>query len=88
MKETVIPIVTGAFGTILKGLLKGFGRVENRKTSRDYPHDNIVKIGENTEKSSGDLRRHVLTQTPAEGNQQPTLVWKTRHVITHIYTYI
>ena len=39
MKVTIIPIVTGAFGTVTKGLLKGQeqlevgGRVENIQTT-------------------------------------------------------
>ena len=28
MKVTIIPIVIGAFGTVLKGLLKGFDHLE------------------------------------------------------------
>ena len=47
MKLTVIPIVIDALGTIPKALIK--------ETSRDYPYYNIIKIGQNTEKSPGDL---------------------------------
>ena len=36
----------------------------NQRTSRDHPDDNITKIGQNTEKSPGDLRRLPVTQTP------------------------
>ena len=45
---------------------KGTGRVENRKTNRDRPNYSIVKIGQNTEKSPGDLRRLAVTQNPVE----------------------
>ena len=31
------------------------GELENKRTSRDHPKYNIVKIGQNTEKSPGDL---------------------------------
>ena len=35
---------------------KGIGRLGNWRTNRDHPDDSIVKIGQNTEKSPGDLR--------------------------------
>ena len=37
---------------------------ETAGASRDHPHKSIVKIGQNTEKSSRDLRKLVNTQTP------------------------
>ena len=48
-------------------------RFRNQRTSWDY---RIIKIGQNTEKSSGDLRRLAVTQTPVQ-NYHLTLVWKT-----------
>ena len=39
----------------------GTGGLGNRSTSRDLPGFSIVKIGENTKKSPGDLRRHAVT---------------------------
>ena len=39
---------------------KAAGRFENKNTSGDYPNDGIVKICQNTEKSSGPLRRLKL----------------------------
>ena len=44
--------------------------------SGDYPNYNIIKIGENTEKSPGDLRRLAFTQTPVKDHQLK-LTWKT-----------
>ena len=44
------------------------------KGTEDHPNYNI-KIGQNTERSPGDLRRLAVTQTPAEDHQL-TLVWK------------
>ena len=41
---------------------KGAGRLANKRTSKDHPEYNI-KIGQNTEKSPGDLRRLSVTQT-------------------------
>ena len=64
MKMTIIPIVIGAFGTVIKGLLKGL---------EDYY---IIENGQNTEKSPGDLRRIAVTQTPVK-DRQLTLMWKT-----------
>ena len=64
MEETIIPIVSGTFGTVTKGLLKGL---------EDQPNDSII---ENTEKSPGDVRRLAVTQTPVKDHQL-TLMWKT-----------
>ena len=41
----------------------------NKKTSRDNPNYSIIKISQNPEKSPGDLRRHVVTQTPVKDHQ-------------------
>ena len=44
-----------------------------------YDYDMLfyfIRIGQNIEKSPGDLRRFTVTQTPVE-NHQVTLVWKT-----------
>ena len=51
------------------------GRVGNRWTSRDYPIHCIAKNVQDTEKSPGNLRRLVITQTPLKDNQL-TLVWR------------
>ena len=53
---TIVPIVSGAFGTITKGLLKGLEGLE------------VTENGQNTEKSSGDLRRLAVTQTPMKNH--------------------
>ena len=65
IKVTVIPIINGALGKILKGLVRG-GRTET-----------IVEVGQNTENSSGDLRIFAVIQIPVKGHQL-TLVWNTR----------
>ena len=74
MKVSIIPIVIGALGTVTKELVHG--RLENKSTSRDHPNYSIIEIGQNTEKSPGDLKRLVVTQTPVENHQQ-TLMGKT-----------
>ena len=52
---------------------KETGRVENRRSSRDY---SIVKIDLNTEMGPEDMRILALTQTPGK-NHLLTLVRKT-----------
>ena len=69
MKVTVTPIVIGALEMVPKGLVSGSGRVENWRMSRDHPKYSIVQIGQNTEKSPGDLRRLAVTQTPIKNYQ-------------------
>ena len=41
----------------------GFG---NKRTSEDHLNYYIIEIGQNTEKSLGDLKRLAITQTPVE----------------------
>ena len=53
---------------------EGFG---NKRTSGDHPNYNIIKIGQNTEKSPRELRRLAVTQTPLE-NHQIMLLWINR----------
>ena len=47
---------------------KGTRGIENKRTSGDHPNYSIIEIGQNTEKSPGDLRRHGVIQTPVEDN--------------------
>ena len=44
-------------------------------TNRDNKNYCIVKIGQNIEKSPGDLRKLAVIQTPVE-DPQSTLAWK------------
>ena len=50
MRVTEILIVNGSHGTILKCLEKN-GRLRNQRTRGDHTNYNIIKIGQNTEKS-------------------------------------
>ena len=52
----------------------GTGGIGNKSTSGHYPNNSIVKIGQNTEKSPGDLKRLVVAQALVEDNRL-TLVW-------------
>ena len=53
----------------LQRIGKSAGRLGNKRASRDHPDFNIIKIGQNTEKSPGDLRKHAVTQTPVRNHQ-------------------
>ena len=48
---------------------KGTSRLRNQRTIRYYPDYSITMIGQNTEKSLGDLRRLAVTQTPMKDHQ-------------------
>ena len=47
----------------------GIRELGNKRTSRDQPNYYMVKIDQNTEKSLGDLRRLVVTQTPIRNHR-------------------
>ena len=53
------------------------GRTRNQRKSGVLPDYSIIKIGQNTEKGSGDLKRLAVTQTPVEDHQL-MVVWKTK----------
>ena len=69
MNMTVSPIITGALGTIPKVVIKGTGKLRNKRTNGDRPNYSIIKIGQNTAKSSGDLRKLAVSQTPMKNHQ-------------------
>ena len=53
----------------LQRLAKGTGRDENWGTSRSHPNFSIIKMNQNSEKSPGDLKRLVVTQTQGKDHQ-------------------
>ena len=59
MKMTVIPIVISRYNPQKIGI--GTGGFGNKRTSEDYPDYSIIKIGQDTEKSPGDVRRLAVT---------------------------
>ena len=59
-----------------QSISKETGRLGNKRINENHPDYSIFKIGQNTKKSPGDLKRLAVTQTPVE-NHQLTLVWKT-----------
>ena len=58
-----MPVVVGAIGTIPRGLVKGPEDLEIRGRVETIQITFVIKIGQNTEKSLGDLRRLTVTQT-------------------------
>ena len=63
MKVMMIPnVITKVFG-------KKTGGIENKSMIGDHPNNSIIKIGQNTKKSPGDLRRLAVTQTPLEDHR-------------------
>ena len=58
----------------------GFG---NKRTSGDHPNYYTIEIGQNTERTPGDLRWLAVTQTPVI-NHRLTLSWKTPKGVTII----
>ena len=47
----------------------GTGGLENKNRSGDHPNNSLIKIGQNTEESPGEVRRIAVTQTPVKGFQ-------------------
>ena len=50
-------------------IIKGTGGLGGKRTSGDHPNYNVIKNGQNTEKSPGNLKRLAVTQTPEKENQ-------------------
>ena len=48
--------------------IKETGGIGNKRTSGDHPNHCIIEIGQNTEKSLGDLRRLAVAQTSVKAN--------------------
>ena len=61
MKVTVIPIVTGALGTVTKEFVQGVEALERR--SGDHPNHSIMEIGREYKEKSWRLG---VSQTPVE----------------------
>ena len=77
MKVTVIPIEVCVLGTISKGLVRELEGLEIGKWIETIQNTAFVEVGQNTEKSFGDLRWLADIQTPGK-DPQLTLVWQTR----------
>ena len=53
-----------------KRITKGTEGLGRWRTGGDLPNYYIIENGQNTEKSTGDLRRHAVTLTPVEDHQR------------------
>ena len=47
----------------------GTGRLGNKGTRGDHPNYSIIKIDQNTDKSTSDLSRLAITEAPARSHQ-------------------
>ena len=50
-------------------ITKGTGGLGGRRMSGHHPNYYIIEIGQNTEKSPGDLRELAVTQNPVKDHQ-------------------
>ena len=75
-KERLITTTIGELGTVPEVLEIGIGTAWNRKKNWNHSDYNIIEINQITQKSRGDMRRLVISQTQVKVNQQ-TFVWKT-----------
>ena len=66
MKVTFIQIVIGALGTVTEGLLRGLEDLEIKEREETIQ---TTEIGQNTEKSPGDLKRLAVNQTSVKDHQ-------------------
>ena len=64
MKVTIISIVIGAFGTVIKYWIQEWKDLEITGPRRNFPNDSIVEIAQNTKMSPGDLQKLAVTQIP------------------------
>ena len=55
---------------------KGTGGLENKRTNGDHPNYYTIEIGQNTEKSPGNLRRLAVTEILVKDHQL-TVILKT-----------
>ena len=62
-KEVVIPYDIDGPGIVTKGLVQGLGDLEIRVRVETIQTTALLEIGQNTEKSPGDLWRLAVTQT-------------------------
>ena len=63
IKVTVIPIIFNVLGTVPKGFEKETEGIRNQWNNQNHTGDSIVNIGQNNQKSPGDLSRLDVTQT-------------------------
>ena len=77
---TVITIIISVLGSVLQRFGKDPGRVGNRRTNLHFQNYSIIKFDQNTEKSSRNLKRLPVIQTPVKDHYL-TLAGKTKKYI-------
>ena len=65
----VVPIVVGALCIATKGLVQGYGGFRNQRTSGVHHNYSIIKNGQNTVMSPGDLATLADSQIPVRKQQ-------------------
>ena len=70
MKVTLISFITGAHRTIPKDLVKKLEDLEIGRETETTRTTRITKIGQNTERSRGNLRRFAVAQTSGKDHQK------------------
>ena len=78
MRVAVIPIVTGALGTIPKK--RKTEEIGNQGKIRNHSNHTAIEICQNTEKSPGNLWRFAFAQLPVK-DQQQALVRKNLQIL-------
>ena len=73
-------------GIVTKKIVKKTGGLRNKRTRGDHPGYSFIKVGQNTEKGPGNLRKLAVTQTSVEDHQL-TPVWKKAHYYLYHYYY-
>ena len=85
MKVKIIPIVIGVFVSP-QSIIKGTGGLVSKRMRGDHPNFNIIKNGQNTEKSPGDLRILAVTKTAVKNS--PDLIYNNNNNIIIIIIII
>ena len=66
---------------------KGARRVRNRRTSKEHSNYSIVRLNQNTEKGSGDLRRLAIKQDISKNPLASACLKKLQEVINNDNKY-
>ena len=69
MKVTIIPSLIGTLVTVTKGLSEGLEHLEIRVWVETIQTTILLRNGQNTEKSTGDLRRFASTQNSVKDHR-------------------
>ena len=85
---TVTPIVIDVLGTVTKGLVQGLEDFENRGRVETIQTTDIIKIGQNAEKSPRDLKRLVVTETHGKPSPNTGVKNSSRNKMIKCYFFL